>query len=70
MECAYYFRKVNGTWNVPTTLTFVGHDGQTSILAYRDFYANSSGTAEALTSSRGWFKWLYTIVSGSIPNAW
>ena len=22
MECAYYF--VDGTWNVPTTLTFVG----------------------------------------------
>ena len=22
MECAYYF--VNGTWNVPTTLTLVG----------------------------------------------
>jgi hypothetical protein len=24
MECAYYF--VDGTWNVPTTLTFVGCD--------------------------------------------
>jgi hypothetical protein len=23
MECAYYFR-VDGTWNVPTTLTLVG----------------------------------------------
>ena len=27
MECAYYF--VDGTWNVPTTLTFVGRDDLT-----------------------------------------
>jgi len=55
MECAYYF--VDGTWNVPTTLTFVGFvsweltdDPWNVILAafvvmsLRDFATHEQGT--------------------------
>lgn len=34
------------------------------------YYANRLVTGAAFTSSRGWFRWLYTIVAGSMPTAW
>ncbi len=33
-------------------------------------HANSAVTGSACTSSRGWFRWLRTIVRGSMPKAW
>src|SRR6185295_10690496 len=33
-------------------------------------YANKFVAAFAFTNSRGCLRWLYTIVSGSMPNAW
>ena len=33
-------------------------------------HANSRVMASALTSSRGWFKWLKTMVPGSMPKPW
>jgi hypothetical protein len=36
MECAYYF--VDGTWNLPTTFTFVGRDGPAEQTEKRECY--------------------------------
>jgi hypothetical protein len=33
-------------------------------------YAKSRVIASALTSSRGWFRWLRTMVPGSMPKPW
>ena len=33
-------------------------------------YAKSFVTALAFTSSRGWFRWFITTVSGSMPKLW
>ncbi len=33
-------------------------------------YPSNAVTHSPFTSSRGWFKWLYTMVSGLIPTAW
>lgn len=33
-------------------------------------YANNFVTGLAFTSSRGWLRWLYTMVSGSMPTLW
>ena len=33
-------------------------------------YARIPCTTCPCTSSRGWFRWLYTIVSGAMPTEW
>jgi hypothetical protein len=59
MECAYYF--VDGTWNVPTTLTFVGCVDKTQIsstivrlinVRVSTFYSAKGATSKQLSRER------------------